>query len=112
MKTNKWRTWGWASLAAVALGGVALVACVQRVPAVRGERPSKGASRESKSNPFAAFERNDRGPVHRNEPVGWVFGRLVGVNASTMTTFESASVPPVAASRPGAVPRKHGGPRR
>lgn len=111
MKISRWRTWGWVSLATLALGSVSFTASVDRAPPARKPQPAKNAARAADPSRFAAFERNWHGPVKRNEPVGWVFGRMVGVNASTMTTFKSASVPPVPAARPGGLPQKNSSPR-
>ena len=111
MKISRRQTWVWVSFAALTLGSVLITASVKRAAPAGKPQRERNAARRANSNPFAAFERSSTGPVKRNEPVGWVFGRMVGVNASTMTTFKSASVPPLSAVRPGGLPQNNGGPR-
>lgn len=111
MSINRRRRRGWVSLAALALGSVSFTASVERTPPASEPQRAKSVAGGTNSNPFAAFERRSHPPVKRNEPVGWVFGRLVGVNASIMTTFKSSSIPPASTARLGGLPQNNGGPR-
>lgn len=94
MKLKRWRMF--AILSTIGLAAVAMsIKTRVRTTAVKSEPPTTVAVPELGPRERPAFERTYHGAVCRSEPVGWVFGRMIGVNASAMKTFKPGPFPPV-----------------
>ncbi len=94
MKRDKGRIGVCVATAVLTASAVSFGTAVQPKASQNGPRPMGGAAERRAAEQLWHSHRDYYGPVRRNEPVGWVFGRLIGVNASAMTTFKASSLPP------------------